>query len=187
MLLVKQILKLRQQGVRRKAESESVGVIFKISKMKNSLILVIGGMLLCVHSFGQTSAQEAIKKVCLAETQAFLDLDFDTWASYHVQSADEQLAWNNPDGTYGAQSGWKEISEGMKAWFKEAKKENLKQSQDNFSYVIHGDMAFVAYNTNSQNTEGKTTKLRDFRTLLYSNGQWKILAVQSFADHASGK
>ncbi|MBK9492216.1 MAG: hypothetical protein IPO07_28080, partial [Haliscomenobacter sp.] len=58
----------------------------------------------CAHAIGQTSAEEAIKKVCLAETQAFLDLDFDTWSSYHVQSADEQLAWNNPDGTYGAQS-----------------------------------------------------------------------------------
>ena len=155
--------------------------------MKNSLILIVGGLLLYVQSFGQTSEQEAIKKVCLAETQAYLDFDFDTWASYHVQSVDEQLAWNNPDGTYGSQSGWKEISEGMKAWFKDAKKENLKVSQDNFTYVIHGDMALVAYDTRSQNSEGKTTRMRDYRTLVHSNGQWKILAVQAFVDHTSGK
>lgn len=155
--------------------------------MKNSLTLILGGMLLCVYAFGQTTQQEAIKKVCLAETQAFNDLDFDTWASYHIQSVDEQLAWNNSDGTYGFQSGWNEISEGMKVWFKDAKKENLKPSQDNFTYVIHGDMAFVAYNTSSQNAEGKTTRTREYRTLVHSTGQWKILAVQAFFDYTSGK
>lgn len=73
LLLVKQILKLRQQEVRRKAESESVGIIFKISKMKNSLILVIGGMLLCVHSFGQTSAhRKPSKKSALLKPRHFL-------------------------------------------------------------------------------------------------------------------
>lgn len=140
-----------------------------------------------VYAFGQTSEQEALKKVCLAETQAYLDFDFETWASYHIQSVDEQLAWNNPDGTYGSQSGWKEISEGIKVWFKEAKKEDIKPSQDNFTYVIHGDMAFVAYDTSAQNAEGKTTRMRDYRTLVRSNGQWKILAVQAFVDHNSGK
>ncbi|MDX1941312.1 MAG: hypothetical protein SFU99_12220 [Saprospiraceae bacterium] len=146
-------------------------------------------IILMLHSFvfAQYAAEEAIKKVCIAETQAYIDFDFDTWASYHVQSADEQLAWNNPDGTYGAQSGWKEIGDGMKAWFKEAKKENLKASQDNFTYMIHGEMAFVAYDASVQNAEGKTTRSREYRTLLYRNGHWKILAVQAFVDYPSGK
>lgn len=138
-------------------------------------------------AFAQNAEEEAIKKVCVAETQAYIDFDFDTWASYHVQSVDEQLAWNNPDGTYGSQSGWKEIGDGMKAWFKDAKKENLKASQNNFTYVIHGEMAFVTYETSTQNAEGKTTRSREYRTLLYKNGHWKILAVQAFVDHTSGK
>lgn len=157
-------------------------------KIHLSLLLII--TLSCYISsnvFAQNAEHEAIKKVCIAETRAFIDFDFDTWASYHAQSANEQLAWNNPDGTYGSQSGWKEIGDGMKVWFKEAKKENLKVSHDNFTYVIHGEMAFVAYDTSSQNAEGKTTRMRDYRTLLYRNGQWKILAVQAFVDHPSGK
>ncbi len=155
--------------------------------MKNALLLISGILLLCTPVFSQTADQEAIKKVCFAETRAYLDLDYDAWASYHVQSADEQLAWNNPDGTYGAQTGWTTISEGMKAWFKEAKKEDIKLTTDHFTIVIQGDMAFVACDSAHQNAAGKTTKVRDFKTLLRSNGQWKLLAVQAFIDYNSGK
>ena len=152
-----------------------------------SLYLAAFILLFCSAVSAQTADQEAIKKVCLAETQAYIDFDYDTWASYHVQSADEQLAWNNPDGTYGAQSGWETISEGIKVWFKEAPKEYVKVSSDHFAFVIQGDMAFVAYDSGHLNTAGKTTLLRDYRTLLRSKGQWKILAVQVFVDHNSGK
>ena len=137
--------------------------------MKNVLFSAL--MLISYQVTFAQSTEEAIKKVCLAETQAYLNFDFDTWASYHVQSVDEQLAWNNPDGTYGFESGWEKIGEGIKSWFQTAKKENLKASADNFTFVIHGDMAFVAYNSSIQNAEGKTTRSREHRTLLYKNGQ----------------
>ena len=155
--------------------------------MKNALLFIFGIFLFSTHAFSQTADQEAIKKVCLAETRAYLDFDYDAWASYHVQSADEQLAWNNPDGTYGAQTGWTTISEGMKAWFKEGQKEDIKLTTDHFTIVIQGDMAFVACDSAHQNAAGKTTKVRDFKTLLRSNGQWKLLAVQAFIDYNSGK
>ncbi len=144
-------------------------------------------MFMCSHSFSQTADQEAIKKVCLLETKAYLNLDFDNWASYHVQSTDEQLSWNNPDGSYGFQSGWDSISTDMKDWFKSAKKENMKTSNDDFVFVIRGDMAFVAYSSNSQNAAGKIIKSREHRILLNDSGQWKILAVQAYADYAPGK
>jgi hypothetical protein len=48
-------------------------------------------------------------------------------------------------------------------------------------------MAFACYNASSQNTEGKTTLAKEFRTLLKINGQWKILTVQAFINHPSGK
>lgn len=155
--------------------------------MKKSFILLATVLIFSVQSFAQTAEQEAIKKLCLAETQAYNNFDYDTWASYHVQSADEQLSWNNADGSFGFQSGWEEISKGMKDWFKTATKEKLKQSNDNFMFTIRGDIAFVSYNTTSQNADGKTTKLRDYKTLLNVKGQWKILAVQAYVDYSSGK
>ena len=155
--------------------------------MKKSFILILGALLLCAHTYSQTPDKEAIKKICIAETKAYVDLDYDAWASNHVQSADEQLAWNNPDGSFGSESGWETISKGMKDYFQTSKKENLKLSSDNFTFVIKGDMAFATFNRSSQNTEGKTTQMKEYRTLLKINGQWKILTVQAYVDHPSGK
>ena len=155
--------------------------------MKKLLYLILGGLLLCGQTFSQTADQEAIKKVCLAEIQAYVDYNYDSWASYHIQSVDEQLAWNNPDGSYGSESGWEAINNNIKEWFKTSQKENLKLSSDNFAFVIKNDMAFVSFNRSSQNAEGKITLLKEFRTLLKKNGQWKILAIQAYVNHPSGR
>ncbi len=133
--------------------------------------------------------EAAIKKVCIAESQAFSDLDFDAYAAYHVQSADDQLVYNRPNGTYGAKIGWDTISRVVKGWIQAGKKEDVsKVSGDNFTIVIHGDMAFAAYDGRTQKVaDGKTTRLRENRTLLYTAGQWKILAVLVYIDYSSGK
>lgn len=154
--------------------------------MKKVFILFFGTVILSLNSFSQTE-EEAIKKVCLAETQAFTDMDYTAWASYHVQSADEQIAWNNPDGSFGSKSGWEPISDGMKEYCKSGQKQNVKLSSDNFAFAIHGDMAFVSFNRSSQTLDGKTTNIREYRTVLRSKGQWKILAVLAYVDHTSGK
>lgn len=155
--------------------------------MKKFPVIIIGALLLSVFSFGQSKDQELIKKACLAETEAYVNLDYNAWATWHVQSPDEQLAWNNPDGTFGTESGWENISSGMKDWCKTATKENLKLASNNFKFVIRGDMAFVSFERSTQNAEGKTTLLHEFRTLLKNNGEWKILAVQAYVNHTSGK
>jgi hypothetical protein len=140
-------------------------------------------------SFSQTAEQEAIKKVCIAESQAFSDLDYDAYAAYHTQTADDQLVYNRQNGTYGAKIGWDSISKTVKGWIQAGKKENVsKISGDNFTIVIHGDMAFAAYDGRAQKVaDGKITRMRENRTLLYSAGQWKILAVQVYIDYSSGK
>ncbi len=154
---------------------------------KNLITATIAGILLCSASFAQTADKDAIKKICTAESQAYHDHDYNAFVQYHVQSADEQLAWNNPDGSYGFQTGWDSIGKGIKEWFQNEKKEDVKVVNDHFIFTIHNDMAFVAYNSNVQSASGKTTKLREYRTLLLTKGQWKILAVEAYIDHHSGK
>jgi ketosteroid isomerase-like protein len=155
--------------------------------MKKSFILILGVLLFCAPSYSQTADQDSIKKVCIAETKAFTDFDFDALASYHVQSADDQLALNKADGSFSSISGWEAISKALKNYFQTGKKETVKLASDNFTFVIHGDMAFACYNASSQNTEGKTSVSKEFRTLLKINGQWKILSVQVYGDHRSGQ
>jgi hypothetical protein len=155
--------------------------------MKKSFFLIAGVLLFCAPTYSQTADEESIKKVCIAETQAYVDFDYETLAFYHVQSADDQLAWNTPDGTFGTKSGWETISKDLKDYFQTGKKQSLKLSSDNYSFIIHGDMAFAWFNASSQNAEGKTTLMKGYRTLLKINGQWKILAVLAYVDHISGK
>ena len=73
--------------------------------MKNSITLILSALFLCTSASAQTTDTAATKKVCIAESQAVVDYDYDTYASYHVQRADEQLTYNNPDGTFGTYSG----------------------------------------------------------------------------------
>ena len=155
--------------------------------MKKSFILILGLLLFCANTYSQTADEEAIKKVCIAETQAYVDFDYAALASYHVQSADDQLAWNTPDGSFGSKSGWEAISKDLKNYFLTGKKQSLKLSSDNYHYIIHGDMAFAWFNGSTQNAAGKTTLMKGYRTLLKINGQWKILAVLAYVDHTSGK
>lgn len=155
--------------------------------MKTFFLLLAGGLLLCAPAFAQTADHEAIKKICYEESMAYHARDFEKWASYHVQSAEADLVWNNPDGSFGYDAGWEKMGAGMKEWFRTSEKEEMKLTNDNFSFTIRSDMAFVAYNSNMLNPQGKTIQLREYRTLLRVEGQWKILAVQAFANHQTGK
>jgi hypothetical protein len=155
--------------------------------MKKLFVLFPAILLFSSQAFSQTADQKEIQKVCLAETQAYTNLDYNSWASYHVQSPDELLAWNNPDGSFGSTAGWEKISKEMKEYFNSSKKENVKLTSDHFTFVTNGNMAFASFARTSQNAEGKTTRIQEYRTLLKKNGQWKILAVQAYIDYPSGK
>jgi ketosteroid isomerase-like protein len=159
---------------------------FKFYIMK-SFILILGALLFCAQTFSQNANEEAIKKVCIAETKAFNDFDFDAMASYHVQSANDQLAVNKPNGSFSSKSGWEAIGKALNNYFQSNKKEAVKLASENFSFVILDDMAFACYNASSQNTKGKTSQSKEFRTLQKINGEWKILAVLAYVDHPSGK
>lgn len=161
--------------------------ILNINIMRNLLTLIFGGLLLCGPVAAQTDDQQAIKQVCYDESMAYHARDFEKWASYHVQSADEQLTWNNPDGSFGFDSGWAKIGAGMKDWFQNAKPEQIRLTNSNFVFVIRGDMAFIAYDSDALNAEDKTVRMRENRTLLRVDGKWKVLAVQAYANHLSGK
>ena len=134
-----------------------------------------------------TSDTTAIKKVCMAETQAAFDHDYKAWASYHVQSADEQLTTNNSDGSFNTTLGWDNFSKAMKSWMAGPKTETPNISWDNFIFTIRGDMAVAAYDMSKQIGNGKITHGREFRSLLRINKQWKIFAVQAYYDNPSGK
>ena len=154
--------------------------------MKHLLALLIGFML-HVQVFSQNKDEDEIKKLCLAETEAYNNFDFDKLASFHVKGPTDQVTWNTADGSFGFHTGWDNIAKGLKEWFATAKKEKPEQTTDNFQYYISGNLAFVSYSTTSKNEQGKITKMRDNKTLKRIKGQWKILTIQAYIDFPGNK
>jgi hypothetical protein len=155
--------------------------------MKKSFILIIGLLCFTTLSYSQNKEQTEIKKVCLAETKAFTEFDFDGVASYHVKNEEAQFAFNTAEGSFTITYGWETFSEALKEYFKNSKKESVTLTSDNFRNVIKGKMAFVSYDAISTTAAGVKTISKEYRTMLKIKGQWKILAEQVYFDFKKGK
>ncbi len=152
-------------------------------------ILFVSVLVLLLHGqlFAQNKEQDEIKKVCLAETDAYNNFEFDKLASFHVKGPDDQLAWNNADGSFGYYIGWDKIANGLRDWFAKSEKKKIEQTCDDFQYQIAGDFAFVSYSTTSKNGQGKISKFRDYKTLKRIKGAWKLFTIQAYIDFTSIK
>lgn len=155
--------------------------------MKNSSLLpLLAALWLCLPAQAQSpdDHQAAIQKVCAAETQAWLDNDYQAWASTHAHSENALLLWTNPDGSAGTMLGWADISKTIQEAAANSSKRTAKLTLENFRFTIRGDMAFVQYDQTLTEADGKTTKSREHRVLVAEGGQWKIEAVLAFYEVA---
>ncbi len=153
--------------------------------MKKSPIpaLLLGFLLFASSQLAaQTPTEEALKKVCIAETQAWLDNNLDAWAATHTQGENAVLVWNNPDGSIGNMVGWTAIAATVKEAAAKGTKSTSKLVDENFRFTIQGNMAFVLYDQTLTGADGKTSHSREHRVLLLQGGQWKIEAVMAFYD-----
>jgi hypothetical protein len=153
--------------------------------IKHALLFALA-LLLALPVFSQ-SKEDAIKKVCIAETQAWLDADLNAWAAAHAQHENETIVFTNPDGTFFSLVGWDNIYKVIKEGAATAKKDDSKLGNTNFTYIIQTDMAFVAYDQTLTAADGKVSKSRENRSLILKDGQWKIVAVLAFYDNSGNK
>lgn len=151
--------------------------------MKHLLTIAL---LFALPAFAQ-SQEDAIKKVCLAETQAWLDNDLNAWAATHAQHENETIAYTNPDGTWGNMVGWANIYKTIKEGAATAEKNTAKLADDNFKTIVQGSMAFAMYDQSLTDAAGKVSKSRENRVLTLKDGQWKIVAVMAFYQLAEVK
>lgn len=153
--------------------------------MKHLLTLALA--LLFTLPVTAQSAEEAIKKVCLAETQAWLDADFNAWVATHAQHENETLAWTNEDGSNQHLIGWDNIYKVIKNAAATAQKSSGKLAADNFKTIVQGSMAFAMYDQSLTDAAGKVSRSREHRVLTLKDGQWKIVAVMAFYQLAEVK
>ncbi len=151
--------------------------------MKNALLLGCICLLsthLVAQSPAMTPTEEAIKKACMAETQAWLDNDMEAWAATRLQSGQDLQVWTNPDGSVGQLSTWKTIGDTIREWAKSSKKSAAKLVDENFRFTIHGDMAFVSFDQTMIQPDGTVSKSHDQRLMILTGSGWKIQAAMAF-------
>lgn len=144
---------------------------------------IAAALLLQFSAMAQNPTEEAIKKVYINETAAYIKRDMATLASYHVQSKNDILIVNTSDGNYSLKTGWKDISDDLLNYFAAAPKDSSTIERTNFIIKVSGQMAFVSFDSQWKAPDGNTTSIHEFRTLLQVNKVWKILAVQAYINY----
>ncbi|MBL7826600.1 MAG: nuclear transport factor 2 family protein [Saprospiraceae bacterium] len=127
-----------------------------------------------------TDVQEAIKKVLREETQAYMDGDIAKWTSLHSHDPNETVIWNESNFSYGGFDSWAAMAVWAIDDFSKRGKFTDKLSYDNYKFTIRSNMAFVIYDQTSTSVDGKITKTREHRVLVWQDGQWKIQAVMVY-------
>lgn len=147
--------------------------------------LTVMAFLVQTSAKAQNPAEEAIKKVCINETAAYLNHNFEALASYHVQSKEDILIVNTSDGGFSLKTGWKDISNDLTNYFSSSAKDSSTIERNNYIIKVSGQMAFVSYDSKWKSPEGKITTIHEFRTMKKINNLWKIFAVQAYINYRS--
>ncbi|MDN3690091.1 nuclear transport factor 2 family protein [Cyclobacterium jeungdonense] len=134
-------------------------------------LFLIGSVL-----YAQSSEEAAIKAALFAETTAYMNRDYEDWASHWDSSREVSFLVTNMGMR---ENNWDKISSSMKADM-ESNSNPIQATLEtsDFDISVTGKQAFVVYvqNMKSGNEEYKTYEVRNLRKV---KGQWKLAAMVS--------
>ncbi|MEM8528000.1 MAG: hypothetical protein AAGG68_25385 [Bacteroidota bacterium] len=129
----------------------------------------------------QTADEAAIKKTVEAETNAWLDHDFDALISNWTKTENNSFLIIT-EGQVLRANNWEEMVTSTKKGMKNNPKVmNYDLSTSNHTFAIHGDHAYVTYYQERTSPE-RTVKSHEVRNMLKVNGQWKIESQATTVD-----
>ncbi len=133
---------------------------------------------LCAMSFttayAQSADEAAIKKVCEAETQTWIDGDKKGHAAcWHIQPYSMMLV-SLPDGTFLTASGNE-----LKALEEQAMGGGGTFANSNYLIRISGNNAWATFDQTGANTKGDKKTSKELRILEKVNGDWKIVVMDA--------
>ena len=117
-----------------------------------------------------------IKTVVEGETHAYMEKDYQKWASYWDHSKDV-LRLDVADGTFAQQSGWDKNGGKLESFFIEHP-EPITSTFENSNYLIFHDanLAWVAFDQTWTTEEGEVSVAKATITLLKKEGDWKMIS-----------
>ncbi len=126
-------------------------------------------------SLAQEPEKEAIRQVVMKETESYLGVDRETWASTWVQTPVAYWSFSDKDGSQFI-SGWDNIQKTFETYFT-----NQKPTKHKISYTwqdirIYTSGAYVRFQEKSD--DGRRVEVTDqIRVLEKKDGKWKIICM----------
>ena len=138
----------------------------------------------------ETAETEAILQVIERETDCFFKRDYECWKGTYVTENYAFQAWTNPDGTFNARVGWKEIDEKISKYMKDYpvpvrvsrdSKVERKNMQVNFLSNQIAYMIWDQYHLSLDSTLYRHSK--ETRIMEKKDGAWKIVNLTALWDY----
>jgi predicted ester cyclase len=132
--------------------------------------------------------EEAIKKIVIAETDAYVKRDFKTWAACYIDAPTTSMILT-PNGNPGSMmfsSDFSKVSKGMKGWMDASPQSEMQViSRDGWISRVNGNMAWINYDQmNLMVKTGAKIKSKELKVLEKMDGQWKISTSSTTWDFA---
>ena len=147
--------------------------------MKNS-IFVLSILLLISCQTQKTESSEAIeeslKAVVVGETSAYMEKDYQKWASYWDHSEDV-LRLDISEAGFAQTRGWDKGGVNLESFFKE-NPEPITSRFENSNYLIFHDaqLAWVAFDQSWTTPVGEKSVAKAAVTLVKKASDWKIIS-----------
>lgn len=122
------------------------------------------------------NVKEVLKAVVVGETNAYMEKDYQKWASYWDHS-DEVLRLDVSKDGFAQIRGWEKSGGNLESFFKE-NPEPIKSTFENTNYLIFYDvnLAWVAFDQTWTSESGEETVAKATITLVKKEKTWKIIS-----------
>ncbi len=120
--------------------------------------------------------EQAIKAVVEGETYAYMEKDYQKWASYWDHSSDV-LRLDVSDAGFAQQRGWDKSGGKLESFFKE-NPEPITSTFENSNYLVFHDvnLAWVAFDQSWTTKDGEESVAKATITLVKKDNAWKIIS-----------
>lgn len=120
--------------------------------------------------------KEALKAIVVGETNAYMEKDYQKWASYWDHSTDV-LRLDVSKAGFAQQRGWDQSGGKLESFFKE-NPEPITSTFENSNYLIFHDenLAWVAFDQTWISQEGEKSVAKATITLVKKMNDWKIIS-----------
>ena len=142
--------------------------------MKTTLTIFL--MFIVSTIYAQSAVEVSIKNVLKAETTAYMNRDYDDWASHWDSSREVTFLVTNMGLR---ENNWETVSEFMKEDM-ETNSSPIKATLEttDFDISVTGKQAFVVY-VQHMKSDGQESKSYEVRNLRKVKGKWKLAGMVS--------